>query len=71
VKGSSPFQIVTGEPNDLIADYHDRMPIAVADDKIEAWLDADNDALEDRGWPSIFSELRSEAHEPGNEQCQA
>jgi len=27
------------EPNELVASYHDRMPLALADDKVELWLD--------------------------------
>jgi putative SOS response-associated peptidase YedK len=33
------FAILTDEPNELVADYHDRMPLALADDKILSWLD--------------------------------
>jgi putative SOS response-associated peptidase YedK len=33
------FAILTEEPNDLVAPYHDRMPLALADDKIALWLD--------------------------------
>ena len=31
--------ILTDEPNGLVAPYHDRMPLALADDKVDAWLD--------------------------------
>lgn len=42
------FAILTDEPNELVADYHDRMPLALADDKIGAWLDLSNpDPLRD------------------------
>jgi putative SOS response-associated peptidase YedK len=42
------FAILTDEPNELVADYHDRMPLALADDKIDAWLDLSNpDPLRD------------------------
>ena len=33
------FAILTDEPNALIAPYHDRMPVAIADDMVAAWLD--------------------------------
>jgi putative SOS response-associated peptidase YedK len=36
------FAILTDEPNELVVDYHDRMPLALADDRIEAWLDLSN-----------------------------
>jgi SOS response associated peptidase (SRAP) len=38
----SAFAILTDEPNELVADYHDRMPLALADDKIISWLDLSN-----------------------------
>jgi putative SOS response-associated peptidase YedK len=39
-KGDSrvAFAILTDEPNELVASYHDRMPLALADDKIDSWL---------------------------------
>jgi len=33
------FAILTDEPNALIAPYHDRMPVALADDQLDGWLD--------------------------------
>ena len=33
------FAILTDEPNELVAPYHDRMPLALADDKLRFWLD--------------------------------
>jgi putative SOS response-associated peptidase YedK len=33
------FAILTEEPNELVASYHDRMPLALADDKVAVWLD--------------------------------
>jgi hypothetical protein len=42
------FAILTDEPNELVAGYHDRMPLVLADDKIGMWLDLSNaDPLED------------------------
>ena len=40
-KGDSriAFAILTDEPNELVASYHDRMPLALAEDKVDAWLD--------------------------------
>ena len=36
------FAILTDEPNDLIAPYHDRMPVALADGQIKGWLNLNN-----------------------------
>ena len=33
--------ILTTTPNSLVADMHDRMPVIVAPDKYEVWLDPD------------------------------
>jgi putative SOS response-associated peptidase YedK len=33
------FAILTEAPNELVASYHDRMPLALADDKVALWLD--------------------------------
>lgn len=38
------FAILTDEPNSLIAPYHDRMPLALADDMVSRWLDLDEKA---------------------------
>jgi putative SOS response-associated peptidase YedK len=45
-KGDSrvAFAILTDEPNQLVASYHDRMPLALAEDKIEPWLDLSNES---------------------------
>jgi putative SOS response-associated peptidase YedK len=37
------FAILTDEPNELVASYHDRMPLALADGKVTAWLDPSQD----------------------------
>ena len=37
------FAILTDEPNELVASYHDRMPLALADDKVATWLDLSNE----------------------------
>src|SRR6185295_6922255 len=44
-KGDSrvAFAILTDEPNELVASYHNRMPLALADDKMEPWLDLSNE----------------------------
>jgi putative SOS response-associated peptidase YedK len=34
--------IITGEPNEKVADVHDRMPVMLAPDTWDAWLDRDN-----------------------------
>ena len=36
------FAILTDEPNELVAPYHDRMPLVLADDKVAIWLDLGN-----------------------------
>ena len=33
------FAILTDEPNELVAPYHDRMPVVLGD--VEGWLDLD------------------------------
>jgi putative SOS response-associated peptidase YedK len=33
------FAILTEDPNELVAPYHDRMPLVLADDKVVLWLD--------------------------------
>src|SRR3954470_23121169 len=45
-KGDSriAFAILTDEPNELVASYHDRMPLALADDKVVAWLNLSNES---------------------------
>jgi putative SOS response-associated peptidase YedK len=45
-KGDSrvAFAILTDEPNELVASYHDRMPLALADDKVAAWLDVSRES---------------------------
>jgi putative SOS response-associated peptidase YedK len=45
-KGDSrvAFAIVTDEPNELVAPYHDRMPLSLADDKVDVWLDLANES---------------------------
>lgn len=40
------FTIVTGEPNELVADVHDRMPVLLPRQAWDDWLDPDNDDLE-------------------------
>ena len=57
------FAIVTTEPNAFVAEYHDRMPIAVNDDRVEAWLDPANDVLAD---PAMGLPLDAYAVRPMN-----
>jgi putative SOS response-associated peptidase YedK len=33
------FAILTDEPKELVASYHDRMPLALAEDRVADWLD--------------------------------
>jgi putative SOS response-associated peptidase YedK len=39
------FAILTDEPNDLVASYHDRMSLALADDRVAEWLDLNQQDL--------------------------
>src|SRR4051794_35696959 len=50
-KGDSrvAFAILTDEPNELVAPYHDRMPLALSDDKVDAWLDLSIESPHDPG----------------------
>lgn len=41
------FAILTDEPNVLITPYHDRMPLALADDQIDTWLDLSQPIMPD------------------------
>lgn len=43
------FAILTDEPNALIAAYHDRMQLALANDKVDAWLDLVQSPTPDAG----------------------
>lgn len=38
--------ILTGRPNDLVADIHDRMPVILAEDVWSDWLDRENEDQE-------------------------
>lgn len=38
------FTIITVPPNSLLRSVHDRMPVILPDDRVEAWLDPDRDA---------------------------
>ncbi len=38
--------IITGEPNEVVADVHDRMPVMLPPDRWDAWLDRDNHDIE-------------------------
>ena len=41
--------IITGEPNEKVADIHDRMPVMLPPSAWAQWLDADNDDVETLG----------------------
>ena len=50
VKGSDEGKvrscvIITGEPNEVVARLHDRMPVMLPPEAWDAWLDPDNDDL--------------------------
>ncbi len=38
--------IITGEPNEKLAEVHDRMPVVLPPDAWDAWLDRDNHEIE-------------------------
>ena len=42
------FAMLTEEPNELVASYHDRMPLALADDKVALWLDLSQESPPDQ-----------------------
>jgi putative SOS response-associated peptidase YedK len=47
-KGGAPietFTIITGEPNSLVADLHNRMPVILDPDDYDAWLTAADTAI--------------------------
>lgn len=33
------YTVLTTEPNEMVADYHDRMPVILSPDRYDAWLD--------------------------------
>jgi putative SOS response-associated peptidase YedK len=41
--------IITGDPNDKIAEVHDRMPVILPPGAWDTWLDRDNDDVETLG----------------------
>ena len=41
--------IITGSPNDAVADVHDRMPVILPPSAWTTWLDPDNDDLDTLG----------------------
>jgi putative SOS response-associated peptidase YedK len=41
--------IITGEPNEVVAPIHDRMPVMLPPSAWDSWLDRDNDDLETLG----------------------
>ena len=59
-KGDSrvAFAILTDEPNELVASYHDRMPLALADDKVATWLDLSNERPLGENLPLDLNEFR-------------
>lgn len=38
--------IITGDPNEKVAEVHDRMPVMLPPDRWDAWLDRNNDDIE-------------------------
>jgi putative SOS response-associated peptidase YedK len=58
--------IVTGEPNDLVAPVHDRMPVILPPDRREAWMDPDHqDADSLRSLLRTFPENEMEMYAVG------
>jgi putative SOS response-associated peptidase YedK len=45
------FANLTEAPNELVASYHDRMPLAVADDKVAVWRDVPQESPPDQNLP--------------------
>lgn len=43
------FTILTTEPNAVAADYHDRMPVVLAEEGYESWLRGENDTSQQVG----------------------
>lgn len=41
--------IITGQPNERVAEVHDRMPVMLPPDAWDSWLDRDNDDIETLG----------------------
>ncbi len=39
--------ILTGKPNEMVSAIHDRMPVVLPENAWEAWLDPDNDDIEE------------------------
>jgi putative SOS response-associated peptidase YedK len=65
------FAILTEEPNELVAPYHDRMPLALADDRVPAWLDLANETPLGRQFAAGPESIHRASHGPRHEQCQA
>lgn len=42
----SSYTIITGAPNDVMAEIHDRMPMIIRPDDVELWMDADINEIE-------------------------
>lgn len=46
-KSAPGVVILTTSPNELMFSYHNRMPVLIADDDAEAWLNSDNQIISD------------------------
>jgi putative SOS response-associated peptidase YedK len=60
-KGDSrlAIAILTDEPNELVAPYHDRMPLALADDRVDAWFDLSIESPRDESLIAVSSRGQS------------
>jgi len=71
--GDEPIEtatVLTCEPNDLMADLHDRMPVVLPPDEERRWLDpgTDGDLLAPRAWPDFHAYPISRAvNDPSND----
>ena len=63
------FAILTEEPNELVAPYHDRMPLALADDKVALWLDLNQAAPLEHDLLLDLGGVRRAPDGPRHEQC--
>ena len=52
------FAILTGKPNDLVARFHDRMPVILSSGAFDRWLDPGLQKLE--AWEELFRPVPSD-----------
>jgi len=61
--------VLTCEPNDLMADLHDRMPVVLPAEEERCWLDPDcDDLLAPRAWPDFHAyPIARTVNDPSND----